>query len=210
MRARIALTFVVVGLIISMTGLSAPRRAVAQESVGEGQAQTSAQQDQTAAEDVESPEVNDYLWIAGSSFKPRASNIDYQYMGNGCITSLTGGSALKQSFTAPFRVPDGSVVRGVRFYFYDTSAQFSRLSITSYDGAGNYTDHILVDSTGAAGDVRVPVEHKAAGGGVDGVGRVQARVEVALASRAGRVDQDVVGVVARAVIRGDRQPAKLR
>ena len=152
MRARIALTFVVLGLIISMTGLSAPRRAVAQESVGEGQAQTSAQQDQTAAEDVESPEANDYLWIAGSSFKPRASNIDYQYMGNGCITSLTGGSALNQSFTAPFRVPNGSVIRGVRFYYYDTSAQFSRLSITSYDGAGNYTDHILVDSTGAAGE----------------------------------------------------------
>jgi hypothetical protein len=134
-----------------MTGLSAPRRTVAQEPVSEGQAPASAQQDQAAAEDLESPEVNDYLWIAGSSFKPRASNVAYQYMSNGCITSLTGGSALNQSFTAPFRVPDGSVIRGVRFYYYDTSAQDSRMSITSYDGAGDYIDHIVVDSTGSAG-----------------------------------------------------------
>lgn len=150
MRTRIALGLLVFSLMLSMAGLSAPQRAVAQGPVGEGQAPTSARQDQTDV--TESPDINDYLWIAGSSFKPRSSDIQYEYVSNGCITSLTGGNALNQSFTAPFRVPDGSVIRGVRFYYYDTSAQASRLSITSYDGAGSFTDHVLVDSTGAVGE----------------------------------------------------------
>ena len=50
--------------------------------------------------------------------------------------------------TVGLRVPDGSVIKGVRFYYYDESAQASRMSITSYDGAGNYTDHVLVEARG--------------------------------------------------------------
>jgi hypothetical protein len=128
MRARIAFGLLVFGLIISMAGLAGPRNVVAQEPSGEGL--MSAQQDHARGDDLDSPTVNDYLWIAGSSFKPRSSDIQYDYTGNGCITSLTGGSELNQSFTAPLRVPNGSVIKGVRFYYDDTSAENSTLSIT--------------------------------------------------------------------------------
>lgn len=100
---------------------------------------------------VEAPEADDYLWIAGSSFKPRSTGVSYSYASNGCLVSNTGGSSLDESFTVSFRVPDSSVLRGVRFYYYDTSSDSSSMSITSYDGAGNFTDHVLGASQDSAG-----------------------------------------------------------
>lgn len=100
---------------------------------------------------VEAPNANDYLWIAGGAFKPRSTSTEYLDTGNGCIASSTGGSSLNESFTVPFRLPNNSVLIGVRFYYYDAAVGSSRLSITSYDGAGNYTDHVLVTSVGSSG-----------------------------------------------------------
>lgn len=100
---------------------------------------------------IETPDANDYLWIAGVSFKPRSTSTEYFDAGNGCLVSNTGGGAVNDSFTVPFRLPTNSVLRGVRFYYYDADAGSSSLSITSYDGVGGFIDHVFATSDGSSG-----------------------------------------------------------
>ncbi len=136
----------VTGAVLLLAGSLAGAPASAQDLGIEGQMSTSAPSNQ-----IETPNANDYLWIAGSSFKPRSTATQYSYASNGCIISTNGGGGLNDSFTVPFRLPSGSVIRGVRFYYYDAVAGSSRLSITSYDGLGGFIDHVFAESDGNGG-----------------------------------------------------------
>lgn len=149
MVARIKPFIVFLVLIMVFSNVSFPSQAVAQGPSGEGQG--IPVQPPGSAEEDGSPDVDDYLWIAGSSFHPRNSSVNFEYVGAGCITSLTGGTSTNESFTVSFRLPDGSTIKGLRFYYYDSSNLGSYLTVTSYDGAGGYVDHVGVYSEGEEG-----------------------------------------------------------
>ncbi|HQN43191.1 MAG TPA: hypothetical protein PLA25_03580, partial [Anaerolineaceae bacterium] len=60
-------------------------------------------------------------------------------------------NALNEIFNVDLQLPDGATIEFLRLYYYDTSAGDSRAWVTSYDGAGNYSDLMTVASTGNTG-----------------------------------------------------------
>jgi hypothetical protein len=89
-----------------------------------------------------------YLWIAGSTFHPLDITTTYSYPGNGCI-SKTGGT--DNRFAHKVVLPEGTLVRYLRLYYYDDSTSTVNAYFTSYDGAGNFVEHASVGSTNGAG-----------------------------------------------------------
>ncbi len=88
-----------------------------------------------------------YVFVAGSTFTPRASATTWGYPGAGCVHVAAGGDL----FTLPLNLPQGSRIDYLRLYYYDTSANNSTAWITVYDGAGATVDLISVGSTGNVG-----------------------------------------------------------
>ncbi len=88
-----------------------------------------------------------YTFVAGSTFRPRASATTWGYPGAGCVHVAAGGDL----FTLPLNLPQGSRLDYLRLYYYDTSANNSKAWITRYDASGVTTDLISVDSAGNTG-----------------------------------------------------------
>jgi hypothetical protein len=89
----------------------------------------------------------EYVFVAGSTFTPRASSTTWGYPGTGCVNAVSGNDI----FTLPLILPQGSRIDYLRLYYYDTSNNNSRAWITTYNGSGGFTDLLNVDSTGNSG-----------------------------------------------------------
>lgn len=89
-----------------------------------------------------------YLWITGAAFHPLDNATTYSYPGGGCI-SKTGGAG--NLFAHKVVLPEGTIVRFLRLYFYDTSTSTVTAFFTTYDGAGNFNERTNVGSSNAAG-----------------------------------------------------------
>ncbi len=101
-----------------------------------------------AVDDVASPAPSGvggafgYLFVAGSAFSPRSSASPMTYAGGGCIKSTNDFVA------TDLQLPDGITVLGIRSYYYN-NGQAGNVSaaLTTYDGAGAFTDHVIGAST---------------------------------------------------------------
>lgn len=113
-----------------------------------GDHQVEALMPQSAQADQPAGALFGYLWIAGSTFHPLDNSTTYSYPGNGCI-SKTGGSDAR--FAHKVVLPEDSVVRYLRLYYYDDSTSTVTAFFTTYDGAGNVVDRTSVGSTNIAG-----------------------------------------------------------
>ncbi|MCB1567179.1 MAG: hypothetical protein KDI78_16485 [Xanthomonadales bacterium] len=82
-----------------------------------------------------------YQFIAGSAFNPRTSTQTVSYPGAGCTFS-------DANLTTDVQLPDGAVLEGIRFFYYDAGGTGGvTIYMTTYDGLGNYTDIGAVGST---------------------------------------------------------------
>ncbi|HOE34160.1 MAG TPA: hypothetical protein PLG84_03605 [Anaerolineaceae bacterium] len=103
-----------------------------------------------ALEPQSEPQWTDFYYdfSAGATLRPRASLTNWAYWGGGCIYPSKGNDL----FTLPLNLPQGSRIDYLRLFFYDASASVDGSAwITIYDGAGDVTDLINVDSAGSAG-----------------------------------------------------------
>ena len=89
-----------------------------------------------------------YLWIAGAAFHPFDNSTTYSYSSGGCISKTAGSDS---RFTHKVLLPEGSVVRFLRLYYYDDSTSSVTAFFTTYDGAGNFAELTSVGSTNAVG-----------------------------------------------------------
>ncbi|MEZ5463218.1 hypothetical protein [Dokdonella sp.] len=103
---------------------------------------------QSAQADQPAGTLFGYLWIAGSTFHPLDNATTYSYPGNGCI-SKTGGT--DNRFAHKVVLPEGTLVRYLRLYYFDDSTGTVTAYFTSYDGAGNFVEHASVGSSNGAG-----------------------------------------------------------
>lgn len=100
-----------------------------------------------AVDDVVSPAPDGsggygYLFVAGSAFSPRSSSAPMTYVSGGCIKSPA------DFVVTDLQLPDGVTVLGIRSYYYNNGQSGSvDAALTSYDGAGAFTDHVFVQST---------------------------------------------------------------
>lgn len=88
-----------------------------------------------------------YFNAAGSAFAPRDSSTSWDYQSGGCVSAGVGNDI----FTLHLDLPQGARIDYLRIYYRDTSAANSRAWVTTYDGAGNFSDLTAVDSTGNGG-----------------------------------------------------------
>ena len=94
------------------------------------------------------PNLYSYARVLGTDFRPRASTTTYGYDFNGCVNQ-TGGS--DNRFFARLDVPNGAVLKYVRFYFNDTSASDMTLWLSKFTPGQSSTDITSVNSSGSAG-----------------------------------------------------------
>jgi hypothetical protein len=88
-----------------------------------------------------------YKFVAGTTLRPRDSSSNWDYGGVGCV-SLANGSQL---LNVHLGLPEGSRIDYLRIYYYDTSGNNGRAWITTYNGAGSYSDITSVTSAGNGG-----------------------------------------------------------
>src|SRR5690606_33700134 len=83
-----------------------------------------------------------YLFIAGSAFNARTSAQTINYPGAGCTYS-------NLALTTDIQLPDGAKILGVRSFYYNNNQPSDSLTmfLSSYDGAGGLTDHLVMAST---------------------------------------------------------------
>jgi len=83
-----------------------------------------------------------YLFVAGSAFTSRDSSNAVSYAGAGCVVSTSN------YVVTDLQLPDGANVLGIRSYYYNNGQPGSvAATLTSYDGAGGFTDHVIGNST---------------------------------------------------------------
>lgn len=86
-----------------------------------------------------------YLFVPAAAFVRRSSTQTLTVPAPGCVDS-------SGMLNADLQLPKGAVIRGVRTYYYNQGQSgVVRTWLTSYDGAGVYTDHIGADSTTSSG-----------------------------------------------------------
>jgi len=79
-----------------------------------------------------------YKFIAGSTFRPRASATTWGQSGNGgCVYAVANASEI---FNVPLSLPEGSRIDYLRLFFYDSSASDSTAWLSYYDGGGGLVD----------------------------------------------------------------------
>ena len=86
---------------------------------------------------------------ADASVLALASTSEYTYSGAGCIAK-TGGD--EKRFVHKLVLPDGVVARYLRLYYYDNSSSDVVAFFTTYDGKGNFNEHVSVSSATGASD----------------------------------------------------------
>lgn len=89
-----------------------------------------------------------YLWIVGAAFHPLDNTTGYIYPGAGCISKTAGSNPVVAHRVV---LPQGSVVRFLRLYFYSASASTVSAYFTTYDGVGNFVERTSVASTNIGG-----------------------------------------------------------
>ncbi len=87
-----------------------------------------------------------YVFIPASTFVPRDSSAVYQYVGGGCVSAPRGAD-----FVHKLILPQGSVLRYVRSYYKDASANTLTVYVTRYDAAGALVDVGSVTSADGSG-----------------------------------------------------------
>jgi hypothetical protein len=107
------------------------------------------QPDKPGYGEAKGPEWTDfyYAFVAGSSLRPRDSSSGWRYQGVGCVYINNGN----QLMTVDLNIPAGARIDYLRLYYRDTSASNSTAWITTYDGAGAFTDLTNVSSAGNSG-----------------------------------------------------------
>lgn len=84
-----------------------------------------------------------YYFVPASTFNRRSSMASTSDAGAGCI-KMNGPTYNGGAIAADIQIPNGSSLLGVRYYYADTSATNSiTLTLTSFDGASNYSDLVL-------------------------------------------------------------------
>jgi hypothetical protein len=104
---------------------------------------------ETIVESPSNPALSfSYYKVIGTAFQPRESTSTYAYTTNGCLYQ-NGGTTLR--FQAPLILPEGSVIKYVRFYYMDTAATDMTVWLTRYEPGQANLDLTSVQSTGSGG-----------------------------------------------------------
>lgn len=91
-----------------------------------------------------------YKYIAGSTFRPRASTTTWASSGaGGCVYAVANPSGI---FNVPLSLPQGGRIDYLRLYFYDTSASDSTAWVTYYDGEGGLVDLPTAEGVSSSGN----------------------------------------------------------
>ena len=120
---------------------------------GDGNPEGSYQAQAAAELGPDAPEEPDvtfsYYRLVGTAFNPRTSTTTFDYGFDGCVYE-TGGT--DNRFMAPLLVPDGSVLKYLRFIYDDTSAGSDLTAwITRYQPGVTSEDLTSVMSAGSSG-----------------------------------------------------------
>lgn len=115
-----------------------------------GESMQSRHSAETASIEGPTGSLFEYLTIAGSTFRAQDSGTIYTYPGGGCIAKTGGIDSLLSHRVI---LPQGSVAKFLRIYYYDTNATKDVLSwFTTYDGAGTFNQRTTISSgSGASG-----------------------------------------------------------
>ena len=90
--------------------------------------------------------------MAGSALRPRTNNVDWTSSGGGGCLYASGGTS-STVFNVPLHLPQGSIVKYVRMYYYDTNASFNTMGwFTVYDLFGNIKTEYSMFSSGDVGN----------------------------------------------------------
>lgn len=104
--------------------------------------------DVTGAPEPEAWSEFQYLFVSGVATSPRSNLPSWLYAGAGCVSVMNAPSEI---FNFHVDLPAGSRIDYVRIYYYDTVAQAGSGFLTSYDGAGGFTDMVYLSTEGSAG-----------------------------------------------------------
>ncbi len=86
-------------------------------------------------------------FIAGSTFHPRAWNVDWSATAAGCVYTADQN----ESLAAALQLPDGVQIQSITHYYRDTSAANTVLTLAEYDGLGNQRTLATAPSAGNGG-----------------------------------------------------------
>ena len=89
-----------------------------------------------------------YYSILGTAFTPISSGAAYDYDGGGCIHQTVDPVV---NFQAPLNLPPGSVIKYVRFYYYDASIYDMNLWLRRYQPGDSNSTLAIATSSGTAG-----------------------------------------------------------
>jgi hypothetical protein len=91
------------------------------------------------------------LRVAGSAMRPRDSDVEWSHgtPNEGC-TYASSGNAVR-TWTTPVYLPQGSTVRALRMYYYDTSTDNSQGWLAVYDYYGAVVEQWELQSSGTPG-----------------------------------------------------------
>lgn len=158
--------FFVVGLVFAITGLVGP--AMAQdESSSAGTADTRSVTEGVAAGGKIEADIapnaslpTAWLRVTGSVFKPRYSGVGWDFGADGGSIYAFSGSSF-EVWNSPLYLPQGTVIRYVRMYYYDNSANTCWGWFTIYDLYGVIVDEWAVTSsdTGNSFDDTADINH---------------------------------------------------
>lgn len=93
------------------------------------------------------------LTVTGSALRPRASDITFASIGSGGGIYCTGTGTSFVVFNTPLNLPQGTLVKSLRMYFYDSDpSQVCYGVVTQYDLFGNFVHEWWATSpTGSVG-----------------------------------------------------------
>lgn len=89
-----------------------------------------------------------YYNIAGVTFRARSSGTTWESSGN-CLYVPSGGEFLNSALV----LPNGSVLEQLFLDYYNTSDTHADLYLTRYDGRGNQTDLLAINTSQTGGYV---------------------------------------------------------
>ncbi len=92
--------------------------------------------------------VFSYWQVLGWNMKPRNNSTPYTYDDNGCV-HMTGGGDYR--FMFPVNLPNGSVIKYLRFYYNDGNASDLSAHLSLIAPGTGVTDLVWVDSVGSSG-----------------------------------------------------------
>ncbi len=135
---QVLVALAVVLLVIGLSGLSGAQAQTAAVSSREGPVAK-------APAPVKAPSLANFaagdavLSVTGSALRPRASDITFAATGDGGGIYCTGTGGSHQVFNTPLDLPQGTLVKSLRMYFYDNDISAACYGFfTIYDLNGNF------------------------------------------------------------------------